>query len=121
MRNAALVLGLIGGVIAMFIGFFGYGYTQVIEQHGEIEGVARQVQNVQFFRVSSFLAPVLGIAGAAMAKVRALWGGALMLIAGGLLYAAYGFTAFTMFPLGFLLLGGILALAARQPDEEKAH
>ncbi len=121
MRNAALVLGLIGGVIAMIIGFFGYGYTQVIEQHGEIEGIAAQVQNIQFFRAASFLAPLLAIAGAAMAKVRALWGGGLMLIAGGLLYAAYGFTVFTMFPVDFLLLGGLLALAARRPDEERAH
>jgi hypothetical protein len=56
-----------------------------------------------------------------MAKVRALWGGALMLIAGAGLYAAFGFTVFTMFPLGFCLVGGFLALAAGKPDEPKAH
>lgn len=121
MRSAAAVLGIIGGVIAMVIGFFGYGYTEVIERHGEVEGVARQVENLQFFRVAAFLAPLLGIAGAAMAKIRALWGGVLMLIAGGLCYQAFGFNVFTMFAVGFLIVGGLLALAARRPDEPKEH
>lgn len=121
MRNAALVLGVIGGVIAMLIGFSAYGYTEIIETHGEIEGVAEQVDNVGLIRLTSFLAPLLAIAGGAMAKVRALWGGVLMLIAGGLMYHAFGFGVFTMFPIGFCILGGLLALAAGKPDEPKAH
>mgnify|MGYP000494014480 CR=1 FL=1 len=35
MRNAALTLGLIGGLLAMFVGFFGFGYTEFIENNGE--------------------------------------------------------------------------------------
>ena len=42
MRNAALTLGLIGGLWAMVIGFFGYGYTEFIERNGEIGDLARQ-------------------------------------------------------------------------------
>ena len=121
MRNAALMLGIIGGLIAMVIGFFGYGYTQVIETHGEIQGLAEQVENPQLIRVTSFLAPLLAIAGGAMAKIRALWGGGLMLIAGGLMYFGFGFGVFTMFPIGFCIIGGLLALAAGKPDEPKAH
>ncbi len=121
MRNAALILGIIGGLVAMIIGFFSFGYTQLIENHGEIDGLATQVANVQLVRVTSFLAPLLAIVGGAMAKMRALWGGVLMLIAGGLMYHAFGFSAFTMFPIGFCLMGGLLALAAGKPDEPKAH
>ena len=55
MRNAALVLGLIAGVFGMIVGFFGYGYTVAIEQWGEIEGWARQVDNVELIRAASFL------------------------------------------------------------------
>ena len=45
----------------------------------------------------------------------------LLLIAGGLIYYAFGFSVFTMFPIGFCLTGGLLAIAAGRPDEAKAH
>ena len=63
----------------------------------------------------------MAIAGGAMAKVRALWGGVLMLIAAALFYTAFGFNVGTMFPLGFAALGGLLAIAAGKPDEPTAH
>ena len=121
MRNAALVLGIIGGIFAMLVGFFGYGYTEAVERYGEIEGLARQVDNVSLIRTASFLSPLLAIAGGAMASARALWGGVLMLISAGLMYFAFGFSVFTMFPIGFTVLGGLLAVAAGKPDEPKAH
>lgn len=121
MRNAALVLGVIGGVFAMLVGFFSYGYTEVTANHQEVAEMFGRFDNEQLIRLTSFLAPLLAIAGGAMAKIRALWGGVLMLIAGGLIYAAFGFGVFTMFPIGFCILGGLLALAAGKPDEPKAH
>ena len=116
MRNAALVLGIIGGVWAMFVGFFGYGYTDFVARNGEIGTWATQVQHPAVIKAASFLAPILAIAGAAMARLRNIAAGVLMLTSGVALVYAFGFNAFTMFPIGFLLLGGILALAARQPD-----
>lgn len=121
MRNAALTLGVIGGVIAMIVGFFSYGYTEAVQRYGEIEGLAEQVGNVELIRAVAVLAPLLAIAGGAMAKARALWGGVAMLLACGLMYAAYGFNVGTMFPIAFTGLGGLLALAAGKPDEPKAH
>jgi len=121
MRNAALILGIVGGLIAMVVGFFSYGYTVVAEQSVDVETLFGQVDNVQMIRVASFIAPLLAIAGGAMARIRALWGGALMLVAAGLMYVAFGFGVFTMFPIGFCLVGGVLALAAGRPDEPKAH
>ncbi len=121
MRNAALTLGLIGGLIGMIVGFFSFGYTEVVDRFGEIEGMAQQVNNVGFIRTVSFLGPLLAIAGAAMARARALWGGALLIVSSGLMYFAFGFNVFTMFPIGFCALAGILAVAAGKPDEPKAH
>ena len=121
MRNAALVLGLIGGLIALLVGFFSFGYTEVIDKYGEVEGLAKQVENVGLIRAASFLAPLLAIAGAAMARIRALWGGVLMLISAGLMFYAFNFNVFTMFPIGFTGVGGLLAIAAGKPDEPKAH
>ncbi len=116
MRNAALVLGIIGGLWAMLVGFFGFGYTEFISQHGEIGELARQVENVRLVQASAFLAPVLAIAGAAMARSVNVLGGGLMLAAAALLWLGFGFNVFTMFPIAMCALGGLLALAARQPD-----
>ena len=121
MRNAALVLGLIGGLIGMFVGFFSYGYIEAIERYGEIDGIAEQVSNVGLIRATSFLAPLLAIAGAAMAKVRALWGGILLSLSTLGMYFAFGFGVFTMFPIGFCGLAALFAILAGKPDEPKAH
>ena len=121
MRNAALVLGILGGCLAMIIGFFSYGYTELIQQSAEVEEIFGAVTDMGTVRAASFFAPMLALAGGAMARARALVGGLLMLAAGGLMFHAFGFGVFTMFPIGFCLLGGILAIAAGKPDEEKAH
>lgn len=121
MRNAALVLGLIGGTFAMVVGFFVYGYVEFIDWFGEVPDLARQVDDPQLKQTVSFLAPILAIAGGAMARARALWGGILMLLAAAEIYHALGFGVFTMFPIAFCALGGLLAIAAGKPDEEKAH
>lgn len=121
MRNAAMILGIIGGIIGMIVGFFSFGYTEIIERFGEIDGLAEQVGNVQLIRVAAFAAPLLAIAGGAMAKMRALWGGGLLMISSASMYYVFGFNVFTMFPIGFCALGGLLAIAAGKPDEPKAH
>lgn len=121
MRNAALVLGIIAGIIGMIVGFFGWGYTAAIETWGEVEGFAEQVENVELIRSTSLMAPLLAIAGGAMARARALWGGLLLLASAGWMYLGFGFNVFTMFPIAFAGLAGVLAIAAGKPDEEKAH
>lgn len=118
MRNAALVLGIIAGVFGMIVGFFGYGYTVAVQAWGD---ATSQVDNVQLVRLVSVGSPLLAIAGGAMARARALWGGILMLISAAGMYAGFGFTFYTVFPIAFAGLGGLLAVAAGKPDEEKAH
>lgn len=116
MRNAALTLGVIGGMIGMLVGFFSYGYTEFIEWFGEVPDIAEQVDNVQFIRIMALIAPLLAIAGGAMSRSSARVGGGLMLLSALGMYAGFGFGVFTMFPIAMCALGGILALAATQPD-----
>ena len=116
MRNAALTLGVIGGVLAMIVGFFGYGYTEFVAQHGAIGDLGQQVDHPMMIKVASFLAPILAIAGAAMARSQNIPAGILMLAAALGIFVAFGFGVFTMFPIAMCGLGGVLALAARQPD-----
>ena len=121
MRNAALILGLIGGLWALTIGFFVYGYIAFIDWFGEVPDLAHQVEDPALYRLVAVAAPVLAIAGAGMARARALWGGLLLLMATVGLYLAYGLGVFTVFPLAFCGMAGLLALAAGRPDEETAH
>jgi len=120
MRNAALMLGIIAGLMGIVVGLFGFGYAELSAARPEVNELF-SLQNPALIRFASFMAPLLAIAGGAMAKSRALWGGGLLLIASGLFYTAFGFNAGTMFPIGFAGLGGILAIAAGKPDEPKAH
>ena len=121
MRNAALVLGIIAGLIGMVVGFFSYEYTTAVENFGEVEGVFEQVANIQTVRLASVIAPLLAIVGGAMARSRALWGGIALLLSAGGMYYAFGFGVFTVFPIAFAATAGVLAIAAGKPDEPKAH
>ncbi|WP_296419031.1 hypothetical protein [Pseudooctadecabacter sp.] len=119
MRNAAGVLGLIGGLIGIFVGLFGFAAVEFSNRVPEAQ--ATLFDNPGFVQFASFIAPLLCIAGGAMAKSRALWGGIAMVLGAGAFYAAFGFNVATMFPIGFAGLGGLLAIAAGKPDEDKAH
>ena len=121
MRNAAMTLGLIAGLIGILVGLFGYGYAELTTRNPEVGAMLGVFERPGFIRFSSFVAPLLAIAGAAMARDRALWGGILMLLGAACFYAAFGFNVGTMFPIGFAGLGGLLAISARAPDAPKAH
>ncbi|MDA7426789.1 hypothetical protein [Thalassococcus lentus] len=121
MRNAALTLGIIAGVFGMLVGFFGFGYTELARNYSEVEQMFGMFDNPGLVRAMSILSPLLAIAGGAMSKARALWGGILLLVSAAGMYFAFGFNVFTMFPIAFAGLAGVLALAAGKPDEPKAH
>lgn len=121
MRNAALTLGIIAGIFAMLVGFVGYGWTELTAARPELADNFGTWSNPEVVRWVSILSPLLAIAGGAMAKARALWGGALLLLSVAGMYYGFGFNVFTMFPICFAGLGGVLAIAAGKPDEPRAH
>lgn len=121
MRSAATILGLVGGLLGLVAGIFSYGYTEVINAYGEIDGLFEQVGNQQLVRMASVVSPVLALAGAGMARIRALWAGILMLAGAGGMYMGFGVGFFTIFPITFCAVAAILALAAGQPDEPTPH
>ena len=121
MRNAAMFLGIIAGLMGIFVGLFGFGYVEFSEAQPEIAEHFGLFDNPALIKAASFLAPLLAIAGGAMATSRGLWGGIAMLLSCLCFYQAFGFNVFTMFPIGFAGLGGLLAIAARQPDSPTSH
>jgi hypothetical protein len=118
MRNAALMLGVIGGIIGMIVGIASFGFVQAVDWLGTHEaGVLDwQVENPALIKAASLLAPLLAIAGGAMARSQAVAAGVMLLLSAAGMFYAFGFGAFTMFPIAMCALGGILALLARQPD-----
>lgn len=121
MRNAAAVLGLVGGLLALLMGIVSLGYTEALYRWGEWPDIAELPENVDAIRAMSVIAPLLAIIGAAMAKYRALWGGCALAIAAGGLYWAFGIGFFSIFPVAMCAVAAILALAAGRPDEPKSH
>lgn len=112
MRNAGLTLGIIGGLIGMVVGFFSFGFTEFLTW-AELD---YEVDNASLIRVMSLVAPLLAIAGGAMARSQAQIGGVLMLASALGMYWAFGFGVFTMFPIAFCALGGLLAVLSFKPD-----
>jgi len=121
MRNAAGTLGLIAGLMGILVGFIGYGSVELSERVPELSNAFGWFDNPGFVKFASFIAPLLAIAGGAMARNLALVGGVLMLASCAAFYTAFGFHLGTMFPIGFAGLGGILAIISRQPDAPQAH
>lgn len=116
MRNAALILGIIGGLWGMLVGFFSFGYTELHLRYAELAEFTGGVENVALIRAASLGAPILAIAGGAMARSANTLGGVLLLISAAGMYYAFGFGVFTMFPIAMCGLAGVLALIARRPD-----
>ncbi|GGL66300.1 hypothetical protein [Wenxinia marina] len=119
MRNAALVLGIVAGLIGMIVGTVSYGWTTFVAANPEAE--MWNFANPAFVQAVSVGGPILALAGGAMAKVHALIGGVLLLLSSALMMLAFGFNVGTMFPIALAALAGLLAIAAGKPDEPRAH
>lgn len=121
MRNAALALGIIAGCFGMIVGFVGFGYTELARNFSEVEEAFGMFADPELVRIASILSPMLAIAGGAMAPSRAFLGGLFLILSAAGMYMAFGFNVFTMFPIAFAGLGGLMAVGAGKPDEPKAH
>lgn len=116
MKNAAMVLGIIGGVVGMAVGFFGYGWTEVAGWFSDVtdglsDRAVGEIDHPGRIRIVGLIAPILGIAGGAMSPGRPLLGAILMLASAGGMFWGFGFGVFTMFPIAMCLVAGALGLA----------
>ncbi len=120
MRNAGLILGIIAGLWGMLVGFFTTGYIVFVEWFSSEVDTAQTLfalpENEQVLRLVGLLAPILAIAGGAMAHSQRWLGGGMLLVSAAGMTWAFGFGVFTMFPIVMAALGGALILAAKGPD-----
>lgn len=121
MRNAATALGMIGGILALIMGVITFTYAEITAREEVRDfGILPMLENPELLRAMSVIAPLLAIAGAGMARYRALWGGILLIVAAAAIYTTFN-NFFAIFPASMCGLAGLLAIAAGRPDEEKAH
>lgn len=120
MKNAAVVLGILGGVLGMVTGFFVYGYTEFLGWFNtQVEQeVLTAPDNAERLVIVGIVAPVLALAGGAMAHPRPTIGGAMLAVSAVGMVWAYGVGVFTMFPIvltGLAALFALLGRATREP------
>ncbi|MEM1382703.1 MAG: hypothetical protein AAF713_10185 [Pseudomonadota bacterium] len=121
MRRAAMLLGVIGGLVGMVVGFFGYGFaelwTWIFEFFEDVEAqtgfqadLGAPPNDPDITRIISLASPILAIAGGAMAPSLPVIAGALLIGSAGGMFYGFGFGVFTMFPIAMCGLGGVLGL-----------
>ncbi|HSF93240.1 MAG TPA: hypothetical protein VLA51_13700 [Paracoccaceae bacterium] len=112
MRNAALVLGVIGGIVGMIVGFFAYGWVEFTQWfNSEVRDMIDETASAQRWQLIGLVAPILAIAGGAMSNQRPVIGAVLMFASAAGMVWGIGFNVFTMFPIAMCLVGGVLGLA----------
>ena len=128
MRNAAMILGIIGGIAGMVVGFFGYAFVWLTEEFPETAGAAQEagilgvIENPMLIKALAMMSPILAIAGGAMAPSRPAIAAILLVLSAVGMYVGFDFDVFTMFPIGMCGLAGILAvLGALLPPVEAHH
>jgi len=130
MRNAALILGLIGGIVGMIVGFFYYGFAILGEWWGELTvavedagiDAGKVLDDPQTAKVIALAAPIGAIAGAALAPSRPAV--AMVLLGASAAGMVYGFTfnLFTMFPIAMTGMAALFAaLGAVMPPKPAHH
>ena len=105
MKTGALVLGIIGGLIALLYGFAGYAL-------GSVGGSV-------VLKMLSVGLPVAALIGAGIVKANPSIGAALMGIVAIALVLILGFNLFTLIPVVLLGLGAFLGFLGLQEDMRK--
>lgn len=112
MRNAAMVLGIIGGTIGIVVGFFGYGLTVVDAFFSGLAETQPINEHHDRIRVISLVSPIVGIAGGAMAPGRPAIATVCLALSATGMFWGFGFTVFTMFPIAMCGAASVLTLGA---------
>ena len=127
MRNAALILGIIGGLVGMVVGFFGYGFVALGEMLDGFTEAAREVgvggitEDPMTTKVLALVAPILAIAGAAMARSRPAVAAILLILSTVGMYYGFDFNVFTMFPIAMCGTAAVFALIGALARPVPAH
>lgn len=118
MKQAAVVLGIIGGILGLIVGISVSGWIAFTGWIGtEVPDAVREPENAGLLRTMGVISPVLAIAGGAMSVLRPFLGAVFLVASAAGMWWAFGFGFFTMFPIALTGLGGVLGLAGAASRE----
>jgi len=112
MKVGALVLGIIGGLVALLYGLLGYGLGSMAN--------AGQAGAGAGLKMLSLGLPIAALIGAGIVMAKPVIGAALMSIAVVGLVLILGFNFFSLIPLVLLGLGALLGFLGRQEGAKKS-
>jgi hypothetical protein len=105
MKTGALVLGIIGGLVALIFGLLGYGLGSMAGSGG--------------LKVVSIALPVAALFGAGMVMAKPVIGAALMAVGAIGFVLILGFNFFSLIPVVLLGLGALLGFLGSQEGARK--
>lgn len=112
MKTAAMVCGIIGGLLGLVIGMFGAGVGALASASG--------ASGAGLFQLISIALPVAAIVGGAISKANAILAGLLMAGSTAGMGFIFGVNAFTGIPLALMGVGALLAFISTNESSEKS-
>ncbi len=110
MKIAALIFGIIGGLLALLFGVLGFGLGGLANLGEAGAGT--------FLRLLSVGLPILALVGAGIVINKPTIGASLMALAALLFVLILGFNFFTLIPVVLLALGALLGFLGSQQDSK---
>ena len=112
MKTGALVLGIIGGLVALLYGLLGYGLGSLADAGEAGSGGAVKLLSIGL--------PIAALVGAGMVKAKPIIGAALMAIAAIGFVLILGFNFFSLIPVTLLGIGALLGFLGMQEDAKQS-
>lgn len=109
--KTGMILGVIGGVLALLVGAIGYAATSTLGSWASALSYEEGADQMQFYSIMSILLPIVGLVGGGISGRNALLGAGLMaLSAAGILYV-FGIGIFSIICAGLLGTGAVLVFS----------
>lgn len=101
MRVGALICGVLGGLIGLFVGFFGSALSGLAGELGWANGA--------FYQIVSLALPIAAIVGGGISLSSNYIGGVLMAISAIGTLVLFGFHTLSILPIVLIGIGALLA------------
>jgi hypothetical protein len=112
--KVGMILGIIGGVIALCVGAIGYSITSTVGSLSASAGHQSNAATMQFYSIMSIVLPIVGIVGSGIVARSHLVGAALMGVSAVGILLVFGFGMFSIVPAILLAVGAGLVLMEKK-------